>query len=72
MKEHPISPETLASFRENFAADKSMRAAANAASKTDLADIAFCGMEAARLHHHFSVEIPTMSGAGGTVRAWVF
>ena len=38
MKEHPISPETLASFRENFAADKSMRAAANAASKTDLAD----------------------------------
>ena len=74
MKEHPISPETLASFRENFAADKSMRAAANAASKTDLADIAFCGMEAARLHHHFSVEIPTMSATNqkSSGRCWMF
>ena len=74
MKRSPVAEQTLETFRQEFAADKALRAAANAASKTDPAEIAFGGMEAARLHHHFSVEIPTMSATNqkSSGRCWMF
>ncbi len=70
----PFTEEQQASFRAQFEADKTRRIAANALSKTGLADAAFCGTEAARMHHNFSVEIPTLpvTNQKASGRCWMF
>ncbi len=70
----PVTPEKLQAFKVNFNSSRTLRAAANAVSKTSLADAAFCGMEAAKLHHHFSIEIPTMDATNqkSSGRCWMF
>ena len=70
----PVTSEKLQAFRANFSGSRALRAAANAVSKTSLADAAFCGMEAAKLHHHFSIEIPTMDATNqkSSGRCWMF
>ena len=70
----PLTAEKLSAYRQQFTGSRALRTAANAASKTALNDIAYCGMEAARLHHHFSIEIPTMSATNqkSSGRCWMF
>ena len=70
----PFTEEQLSAFRAQYENDKTRRIAANALSKTGLADAAFCGTEAARMHHNFSIEIPTLpvTNQKASGRCWMF
>lgn len=70
----PVTNALIEEFREGYRGDPVLRVSTNAASKTPLADLAFCGSQAARLQYDFSVEIQTMpvTNQKSSGRCWMF
>lgn len=69
-----ITKEELASYRQKYESSSAARAASAALAKTEIKDVVYVPMSAARLHGDFSIEIPTMhiTAQQKSGRCWLF
>ncbi len=70
----PITMEMIQRFQKNYDEDAMAKVLTAAASKTALSDIALSPMDAAKLEHTFSIEIPTrgITNQRKSGRCWLF
>ena len=70
----PITMEMIQRFQKNYDEDAMAKVLTAAASKTALSDIALSPMDAAKLEHTFSIEIPTrgITNQKKSGRCWLF
>ena len=69
-----ITPELMARMRQTYENDRMAQAMTAAMAKTDIADVAFLPMQAARLNGEFEIEIKThgITAQEQSGRCWLF
>ena len=69
-----ITDELLARMHESYADDRNAKTLTAAMAKTDMADLAFLPMEAARLNGEFAIEVKThgITAQEQSGRCWMF
>lgn len=70
----PITSEMIERFKKNYDEDKTAKVFTAAVAKTVLSDVAFSPMDAAKLEHSFSIEVPTkgITNQKKSGRCWLF
>lgn len=71
---HQLTLDLVNSYRGNYEKDKAARSATAAMAKTEMADLAFLPMEAAKLRGDFAIEIKThgITAQEKSGRCWMF